>query len=390
MPRIVYYTRPAFLDHGLPLVRALAPHATVHLMVELSPEERAAGLLGEERIVAPAGVQPAAGALRAGYLAESTQFLSDLAGFDLVIHKAERAFGPAALATSAAAALRIHRLRPDVLHLEDLTARSSPLLFLSPGVPKLVAIHDARVHLGERNTRAGRIRRIAVRRAQRLLFYSRFSQQQFGTSPGTPFSTVIPLGPKLVWSELCGPAKAGTDHSLLFFGRLSAYKGLDVLYAALPSIAERVPGLRVVVAGRPGPGFTPPPPPALPNSGALETYFERIDPSTLCTLFQRARVVVLPYVEASQSGVVQTAFAFHTPVVASAVGGLPEDVDDNVTGLLVPPRDPHALAVAVSRMLLHDQLFERLVGNIRDSVAHAWPSAAQQLVEQYQCLLAAN
>ncbi|HET6319316.1 MAG TPA: glycosyltransferase family 4 protein, partial [Chloroflexota bacterium] len=196
--------------------------------------------------------------------------------------------------------------------------------------------------------------------------------------------------PKLVWSELGGPAHAECERCVLFFGRVSAYKGLDVLYSALPSIAEQVPGLRVVVAGSPGPGFIPPPKPTLPEGGSLETYFERIDAPTLRRLFLQASIVVLPYVEASQSGVVQTAFAFHTPVVASAVGGLPEDVDDNVTGLLVPPRDPPALAHAISRLLLNRQLHERMVDRIRDQVRNAWPSAAEQVAEQYRCLLAAR
>ncbi|HEY3063187.1 MAG TPA: glycosyltransferase family 4 protein [Chloroflexota bacterium] len=390
MPRVVYYTRPAFLDHSLPLLRALAPHASVHLLLELSPEERRAGLFGEERIVAGAGVQPADGAVRAGYLADAHQFLSNLASFDFVVHNAPRAFAPSALATTGAAALRVRSLQPDIVHFEDLTARSTPLLFLLAGMPKLVAIHDARTHLGERVGRAERIRRIGVRRAQRLLFYSRFSQQQFARPGSTPPSTVIPLGPKLVWSELGGPAHAECERSVLFFGRVSAYKGLDVLYSALPSIAEQVPGLRVVVAGSPGPGFIPPPKPTLPEGGSLETYFERIDAPTLRRLFQQASIVVLPYVEASQSGVVQTAFAFHTPVVASAVGGLPEDVDDNVTGLLVPPRDPPALAHAISRLLLDRQLHERMVDRIRDQVRSAWPSAAEQVAEQYRCLLAAR
>jgi glycosyltransferase involved in cell wall biosynthesis len=61
-------------------------------------------------------------------------------------------------------------------------------------------------------------------------------------------------------------------------------------------------------------------------------------------------------VEATQSGVVPIAYAHAKPVVATRVGSLPECVDDGRTGLLVPPRDEHALAKALIRLLQDDEL----------------------------------
>ena len=196
--RVAYITRPAFLDHSLPLVRALAERATIHVLLELSPEERAAGVFGEEGIIARAGVRSARSAVEAGYLAEERAFLDATASFDFIVHTSRRAWAPGSLAVTALAARRLHELRPHVVHFEDLTVRSSPLLFGAPG-QKVVAIHDARTHLGERATRAEAVRRLAVRRADRLLFYSRFSQSQFGqaaTPQVTPaHATASPIAP---------------------------------------------------------------------------------------------------------------------------------------------------------------------------------------------------
>jgi glycosyltransferase involved in cell wall biosynthesis len=61
--------------------------------------------------------------------------------------------------------------------------------------------------------------------------------------------------------------------------------------------------------------------------------------------------VVLPYVSATQSGVVPVAYSFGKPVVATTVGALPEYVDHGRTGLLVPPRDEKKLAAAVVQLL---------------------------------------
>jgi glycosyltransferase involved in cell wall biosynthesis len=66
--------------------------------------------------------------------------------------------------------------------------------------------------------------------------------------------------------------------------------------------------------------------------------------------------VVLPYVEASQSGVVPTAYGFKKPIIATNVGSIDEIVDDGKTGLIVPCQDPRALAEAIIKLLNDDEL----------------------------------
>jgi len=67
-------------------------------------------------------------------------------------------------------------------------------------------------------------------------------------------------------------------------------------------------------------------------------------------LFTAADAALLPYRSASQSGVVQLAFAHGRPVIATAVGGLPEAVRDGEDAILCPKDDPDALARAIERM----------------------------------------
>lgn len=71
-------------------------------------------------------------------------------------------------------------------------------------------------------------------------------------------------------------------------------------------------------------------------------------------LFQEASLVVLPYIESSQSGVIPVAYTYGKPVVATEVGGLPEMVVNGVTGTLVPPRDEKTLAEAIVTILADD------------------------------------
>ena len=76
-------------------------------------------------------------------------------------------------------------------------------------------------------------------------------------------------------------------------------------------------------------------------------YNYRIPYKEGAELFQRCSVVALPYIDASQSGVIPTAYGFKKPVVVTEVGAIPEIVGDGITGFIVPPRNPEALAEAI-------------------------------------------
>ena len=80
-------------------------------------------------------------------------------------------------------------------------------------------------------------------------------------------------------------------------------------------------------------------------------YNRSISMEEVTQLFLRCTAVVLPYTEASQSGVACLAFGFGTPIIASNVGGLGEIVNHKKDGLLVPPRDSNALASSIISLL---------------------------------------
>ena len=82
-----------------------------------------------------------------------------------------------------------------------------------------------------------------------------------------------------------------------------------------------------------------------------------------------------------------TAYAFNKPVVASAVGGIPEVVEHNVTGKLVPPREPQALADATIDLLLHDNKIKDMKKNIQKKCFKgelSWDYIAKQTIDVYR------
>jgi len=160
---------------------------------------------------------------------------------------------------------------------------------------------------------------------------------------------VIPLAfPRA--AQTIGPH--GGPPTVLFFGRIWPYKGLDHLLRSVPLICARVPDVRFLVAGQGEPIERYVRLLADPGRVHFETGYVSVERRE--TLFRTASLVVLPYIEASQTGVVPLAYRHGKPVVATTVGGLPEVVRSGETGLLVPPGDPGALADAISALLLDD------------------------------------
>ncbi len=152
--------------------------------------------------------------------------------------------------------------------------------------------------------------------------------------------------PALLAAPPAPPPRPAGGTRFLFFGRIRAYKGLDLLRDAHARLLATHPdaSLRVVGEGDAealAPGLS-----ALPNVTVEPRWVAEAD---MPALLLEADVLVLPYREASQSGVVAMAAALGVPVVASAVGGLSEQVLDGQTGLLAAP-DPPALAAAMARM----------------------------------------
>jgi glycosyltransferase involved in cell wall biosynthesis len=143
---------------------------------------------------------------------------------------------------------------------------------------------------------------------------------------------------------------AGDEPLLLFFGYVRGYKGLAVLIEAMPAIRARVPAKLLVV----GEFYDAPARyerliERLGLGGAVRVENRYVGNEEVEAFFVASDLVILPYVSATQSGIVQIAIAFDRPVVVTEVGGLPEAVSPGKTGFVVPPKDPAALAEAVIR-----------------------------------------
>lgn len=246
-----------------------------------------------------------------------------------------------------AGVLRIARLlrelRPRAVHLNNEQPTLLPLYPLLARMNSVITLHDARSHAGERF--AKRLfhtlhLRLVRRFIRKVIVHSAAIRDAL--PPAFPRERVHVL-PHVNYSLFASAATAPPPDSpltVLFFGRILPYKGLDVLLEAIRLLDPA--RFRLLIAGEGEiPAITAP-------NVEIDNRF--VTDERLPEFFQRAHVVALPYHAASQSGVAQMAFAFRKPVVATRVGALPDIVHDEANGLLIPPGDPRALAAALERL----------------------------------------
>lgn len=291
----------------------------------------------------------------------------------------------------------------DVVHFQWLTVQPLdvhlPPLSLSPGrrPPLVLTAHDVL----PREPRPGQLdaQRRLYERVDAVVVHSEHGAARLRDELGIDAARVhtIPHG---AFTHLAEPAPADASaHAavepaaplppelaavgrpvVLCFGLMRPYKGIDVLLEAWRGIEDA----ELWIVGLPKMDIAPLRAAASPNVRFVPRF---VVDREIPAFFRRADIVVLPYREIDQSGVLFTALAFGRPLLLSAVGGFPE-VAATGAAELVPPGDPAALHTALTALLADPAARERLATAARTAAAgpYAWDAIAAQHLALYETL----
>jgi glycosyltransferase involved in cell wall biosynthesis len=236
-------------------------------------------------------------------------------------------------------------------------------LALAFRVPYVIHLHDGRLPAFRRDCGAPSLAwlRFVLRNAARVVVLTRRWRDEVLAIEPQAATAIIgnPVPVPAALAPLARPAR-----KLLFLAWLHKDKGILDLIAALPHILRRVPEAELVIAG--GGGATCQTPESLKQlADALGVahalrFAGWVDGARKQQQLREADVFVLPsYCEALPVGLLE-AMAAGVPAVASRVGGIPDVITDRVSGLLVEPGEPRALAQAIVAILTDEALRRRL------------------------------
>lgn len=281
-------------------------------------------------------------------------------------------------------ARKIKKLKPDYIIMQWWHPYFSPcytgLSMLTRKIPKIFVCHNVFPH--ERFPLDKFLTRTVLRKGKAYITHSAMDAEDLKEIVAVPNyeTTVLPVHNSFKMKNLTKPqarlaANVAEDKKiLLFFGFVRDYKGLRHIINAMPEIVKYDSNIRLMIVGE--------------FRSDKEHYLEQIKnlgvgdnidivdgyipDSGIEKYFAASDLIVLPYESATQSGIVQIAYGFEKPVIATNVGGLPEVIADGKTGYIVEPKNPKALAEAVIRFF-DENKSEEFTENVRkEAYRYSW------------------
>lgn len=237
----------------------------------------------------------------------------------------------------------------------------------------LLIVHDPFIHSGEKLVVENFIRRFFFKIIKNKILLNSSQKDKFinyyNQKPNHIFESFLSVydfltffAPNNLQEKLVGNSE---EFNILFFGRISPYKGIKVLLEAYSKIyhSNNYPNITLTIAGSGTFDFDLE---SYKNIKSIKFLNQFIEPEELSKLIMVSSVVVCPYTDATQSGVVMSAFAFKKPVIATNVGGLPEMVTHLKTGIIIPKNNTNSLVEAIIELYENPQLISNFENNIEE------------------------
>ncbi|MCK4662447.1 MAG: glycosyltransferase family 4 protein [Bacteroidales bacterium] len=277
----------------------------------------------------------------------------------------------------------------DIIHFNGDHAVLPQLILFLIGKKKVFTIHDFYPHSGEgqRNIIQNFLRWFQTNSKYPIILQNKNDYNQFFVNSKVKKNKVffVPFGYLEIYkSFLNSNIKINNKSDILFFGRISPYKGIEYLLEAFKIVLKKYPKLKLLIVGSGNIYFDK----KYINETSNITLINRfIDSHELVSMIKTTKLVVCPYTDATQSGVAMTAFAFNKPVVATNTGGFKDVIINSENGYLVPQKDSISLAETIIKIFSHRDELIKLENNINkfsEKGIFAWKNIAKSILDIYK------
>ena len=258
---------------------------------------------------------------------------------------------------------RIKKYNPDLIHHSWPWTRTPAIVYFLRK-KKTMFVHDPLPHSSHDDMVQEKYRRIGFKKADKLILLNNKTIAEFCTRYSIPES-------KIALSHLCvfdyleqipyiNPNVK--EKYILFFGQIASYKGVDLLLRAMKTVHIKHPDWKLIVAGGGSMYFDISEYEQL-NYIEIRNYF--IDMPELIGLIKSCEFVVAPYRDATQSGILNNALSLSKPVIVTNVGNFADEVENGITGVVIPPNNIDALCGSINRMIESPEMRNQMSNEIK-------------------------
>ena len=380
--KVAYLSSTGFADIDFSVINAMKRKTDLHYFIIVSPTSLKATAINIEK------QYPAFGIFKADIYPEIEKF-SDF--IDLrktyVVNISNKKIKNICIFIKLV--LFLYKMNIDVVHVSSYNPiLIFPLTFLHKKI--VLTVHDPVPH-----SDVYHFRKDFIKRKMAFLFISKLII--FNENQKNEFIVKYKLQNKEVYVSKFGiydylhkykimPSKGVEDKGyILFFGRITEYKGLDFLFPVMKTVNKKHNNIKLVVAGYCHDWYFDIS--EYEKCPFIEIKNKYIPDDELSILIQNALFVVCPYTNATQSGVVMSSFAFNTPVLATDTGGLPEYVEHMKSGYIVQPKNIDELTGGINYLLDNMDLLNMQREYIKDKYNkgdNSWSEITNNIIAFYK------
>ena len=356
-PRVLYYVHTYFLDSCLETLQSIKHHVDIDLLIEVSPDSRKSTVFELSDTKRYNRLEKLKEILSPELWHRFLPYFEDIASVEVLFFKGKSMLGIDSIMGGIYLGRLIRSRNYDVVHFDTASGRAISSLFFLKNNQLALTIHDPVPHVGEESLILDVVRYFYKKQARSISFYSSYSSGLFKKNNKYVNGRLsqLRLQPYSFIAQF-KQTPIAERRSILFFGQLSYYKGIDLLLQAIPKVLKVYPHEHFLIAGKTN-GF-------VLDKKLLDEYAHHItfiddylSVEHLSQLIHASKFVVCPYREATQSGVLMTAFAMGKTVLATNIGAFQEYISDGINGMLTPP-EPHSIANGIMKMLSSDHYLD--------------------------------
>lgn len=382
--KIAYFSQPFFADCDFPLVKEMqSRNMSVRYYMPVGYNFSKSSLLEMEKPLKKWGIYKASKIKQM----EKYRDCIDLDSLYFICGR-NRSWWPFTWLLWICVYVHIWFYRADILHIVWQLKGWEKMLFYIPGVSKKVmTVHDPLQHSSTINEKAEEKARL--KSFDWADFFMLLNEQQvdvfsktYNIEKNRIFVSKLGVYDSIKYLNL--PQKQYSENPyVLYFGQIIPHKGIEYLMEAMLKVNEQCKNVNLLIAGKGKIYFDMT---KYADKDFIKIENRYIGISELVGLIRNSLFVVCPYKDATQSGVVQTAFALNVPIVATNVGALPIMVKDGVYGSIVPPCDSDALATAMLDLIDNKEKRCAFKDNIKTqwSPSMSWAPIVDDYVKLYE------